>query len=297
MKADDSYERVTAQLVRQLETASANDWQRPWFTMATEGPRNAETERPYRGMNAWAFAVADAATTPHWGSFKMWLRLGYVVRTGEHAEHGIYWKATTKTRRGGTLRDLEAGERPGLVPFGFAVFNFSQVEPLDGFDGTRWEPPAPMVRTDHERHAAAEAMFARAGADVRHAPGRAFYSPAGDYLSVPDLSDFRDAEGYYATLAHEHGHWTGHPSRLARDMSGRFGSAAYAMEELVAEMAAAFMCASVGVSATPRRDHASYLASWLQVLRSDHRAVYTAAKAAQSAADYVIGTTAHAAAA
>lgn len=291
MKASDIYDRVTAQVIRQLETASASDWSVPWFTMATGTPRNASTGKAYRGGNAWSFLVSDAGSTPYWGTFRQWLALGLCVRKGETAEHGIYWKRSDKRKVGGKLVPLAPGEHGGLVPFGFAVFNYSQVAPLEGFDGVTWEPPIVVERPANERHAAADAMFAATGSRVLHAPGRAFYAPAADYVSVPDLADFRDAESYYSTLAHEHGHWTGHPSRLARDLTGRFGSDAYAMEELVAEMSAAFMCAAVGVSATPRADHASYLASWLGVLRGDSKAIYAAAKAAQDAADLVIGTT------
>src|SRR5207253_9496902 len=113
------------------------------------------------------------------------------------------------------------------------------------------------------------------------------YSPSSAVIMLPPVEAFDDAEAYYATSAHEHSHWTGHASRLARDLSGKFGSDAYAAEELVAELAAAYIAASLGIETQPRADHAQYLASWLRVLRSDTRALYRAATAAQAAADFL----------
>jgi antirestriction protein ArdC len=109
---------------------------------------------------------------------------------------------------------------------------------------------------------------------------------------MPPFADFRTGEGYYATLAHEAAHWTGHPSRLARDLAGRFGSGAYAAEELVAELGAAFVLAALGLAAEPREDHARYVANWLELLRGDRRAIFTAAGKAQAAADWLIAAAA-----
>jgi antirestriction protein ArdC len=123
------------------------------------------------------------------------------------------------------------------------------------------------------------------GADVRHGGNWAAYVPVGDYITLPDLDQFEQASAYYSTSAHEHAHWSGHDSRLARDLTGRFGTDAYAAEELVAELSAAFTCARLGISATPRPDHAAYLASWLRVLRADSSALFHASSKAQAATD------------
>ena len=109
-----------------------------------------------------------------------------------------------------------------------------------------------------------------------------------DHVQMPAFADFRTAEGYYGTLAHEATHWTGHPKRLARDLTGRFGSAAYAAEELVAELGAAFAAAALGLATEPRPDHARYVAHWLDLLRADRRAVFAAASKAQAAADWLL---------
>jgi antirestriction protein ArdC len=135
--------------------------------------------------------------------------------------------------------------------------------------------------------AAAERFFAALpGFDLRHGGAAAFYAPAADHVRMPPSADFRAAEGCYGTLAHEATHWTGHLSRLVRDLSGRFGSAAYAAEELAAELEAAFALAALGLAAEPQPDHARYVAHWLELLRADRRAVFTAASRAQAAADW-----------
>jgi len=123
---------------------------------------------------------------------------------------------------------------------------------------------------------------------INHGGNRAFYRPAMDAVQMPPIEAFRDAESYYATLAHELTHWTGHETRLPRDFGGkRFGSEGYALEELVAELGAAFLCADLELALEAREDHASYIAHWLSVLKSDSRAVFTAAAHAQRAADFI----------
>jgi antirestriction protein ArdC len=182
------------------------------------------------------------------------------------------------------------------IPYlkGYTVFN---VEQIDGLPSQYYAPPpvrlAPVPRIER-----AEAFFAATGAAVSHGSSLAFYRPSTDSIQMPPFEMFKDAEGYYATLAHETAHWTGHASRLAREFEGkRFGSEAYAMEELVAELASAFLCADLDLAAPAGAsgdagarhldNHASYIASWLQVLERDNRAIFTAASHAQRAAEYL----------
>jgi antirestriction protein ArdC len=125
-------------------------------------------------------------------------------------------------------------------------------------------------------------------ADVRHGGDRAYYNLAGDFVQTPPFEAFRDPESYYATLAHECTHWTRHPSRLEGDFGRkRFGDEGYAMEELVAELGSAFLCADLSLTPETRDDHAAYIASWLKVLKDDKRAIFTAAAHAQRAADFL----------
>lgn len=135
----------------------------------------------------------------------------------------------------------------------------------------------------------AEACFTATGATFRHGGNRAFYAPAAHFIQLPPAEAFRDAESYAATKAHELTHWTGHKERMAREFGRRFGDRAYAFEELVAERGAAFLCADLGITPEPRQDHAAYLGSWLEVLKEDKRAIFSAAAHAQRAADFLHG--------
>jgi len=164
------------------------------------------------------------------------------------------------------------------------VFNVEQCEELPAqyhaLASPRLEMPA--------RIAGAESFFSATGASLSYGGNCAFYRPSTDSIVMPAFEAFRDAESYYATLAHETTHWTAHESRLARDFgSRRFGSEGYAIEELVAELGAAFLCADLDLTVEPREDHAAYIATWLEVLKSDSRAIFAAASHAQRAADFL----------
>ena len=271
MDRQELYASVTAQVVAQIE-AGAGQWRMPWHTIADAGePVNALTGKAYRGGNHLVFGMVAVARgwAGQWATYKQWRELGAQVRRGERATHGVKWSP---------IEDKVTGDQR-MVPFCFSVFSAEQV------DG--WQAPAPVVRDTPERIAAADAFFSTIAADVRHGGNRAAYVPAGDYITLPDLAQFEHASDYYSTSAHEHAHWSGHSSRLARDLSGRFGTDAYAAEELIAELSAAFTCARLGISTTPRPDHAAYLASWLRVLRADSSALFHAASKAQAATDYL----------
>ena len=130
--------------------------------------------------------------------------------------------------------------------------------------------------------------FKAIGADFRHGGNQAFYSPATDHVQMPPFQAFRDGLSYYSILAHEHTHWTANAARCNRELGKRFGDNAYAAEELIAELGAAFTCAHLGLSTEPREDHAQYIQSWLRVLKADKRAIFTAASKAQQACDWLI---------
>lgn len=271
MDKKELYASVTAEVVRQIE-AGAGEWRMPWQAIAGAGePVNASTGVGYRGGNHVVFGMVAVARgwSGHWATYKQWQSLGAQVRRGEKSTYGVKWSA---------VEDKVTGDRK-LIPFTFSVFSAEQV------DG--WAAPERAALDTPERIDEAEGFFGRLGADVRHGGNRAAYSPAGDFIVLPELGQFDDAPAYYSTRAHESAHWTGHGSRLGRDMSGKFGSDAYAMEELVAELSAAFTCARLGLSMAPRPDHAAYLASWLRVLKADVSALFTAASKAQAASDWL----------
>ena len=177
----------------------------------------------------------------------------------------------------------ETGEEPGAIPFlkRFTVFNTSQCDGLaDGVATAAPPPPEGLILPQ------AEALIKATGADFRIGGQRAFYDPLADFVQVPPPQAYFQPINWHRTAFHELAHWSGHGSRLARDLSGSFGSKSYAREELVAEIAGAFVCATLGIRPTVR--HADYVGSWLEVLREDDRAIVRAASAASKAADYVL---------
>jgi antirestriction protein ArdC len=283
----DVYQRITDRIVAELEQG-VRPWLKPWNAEHAAGritrPLRANGI-PYQGINTvmlWSAAVASGYAAPIWMTFKQAQELGAHVRKGEKGQLVVY---ADRIRR--TERDEETGdEQEREIPFmkGYTVFNVEQIE---GLPAHFYAPAAPRLdpvqRIEH-----AEAFFAATGADIRHGGNQAYYAVTHDYVQMPPFETFRDAESYYATLAHECTHWTRHPSRLERDFGRkRWGDEGYAMEELVAELGSAFISADLDLSLEPRADHAAYIGNWLKVLKDDKRAIFTAASHAQRAADYL----------
>ena len=208
--------------------------------------------------------------------------LGGHVRKGERGTTVVY--ADRFTPEDERRRAAETGEEPGAIPFlkRFTVFNTDQCEGLPEEIAAAVVPPPPG-----QIEPQAEALIAATGADFRIGGARAYYNTTGDFVQVPPPAAYFEPINWHRTAFHELGHWTGHASRLNRDHSGSHGSKSYAREELVAEMAGAFVCASLGIVPTVR--HADYIGSWLEVLREDNRAVVRAASAASKAADFLLG--------
>jgi antirestriction protein ArdC len=228
--------------------------------------------------------MSGSFSAPIWMTFRQAIELGGHVRKGEKGSPVVYANSISRTETDEATGD--ATERS--IPFlkAYTVFNVEQIEGLPGHFYARAE----STRNPDERIADAEAFFAATRADIRHGGDCAYYSPALDYIQMPDFTAFRDAQSYYATLAHEATHWTKHQNRLDRDFGRqRFGDDGYAREELVAELGAAFLCADLGLRLEDRDDHAAYIGHWLAVLKEDKRAIFAAAAHAQRAADYLAG--------
>jgi antirestriction protein ArdC len=243
--------------------------------------------KPYQGINVlmlWSAAIEKGYAAPIWMTFKQALDLKAHVRKGEAGSLVVYADKIIRTET-----DTETGEdTERAIPFmkGYTVFN---VEQIDGLPEHFYARPAAPTGTV-ERIARAESFMAATGANVIHGGNRACYVPSTDNIHMPCIDFFRDAESYYATLAHEASHWTRHPSRLDRDFGRkRFGDEGYAMEELVAELGAAFLSADLELTPEVRDDHAAYIASWIKVLKNDKRAIFSAASHAQRAADFLHG--------
>lgn len=283
----DIYQRITDTIVNQLEQG-VRPWIKPWNAEHAAGritrPLRA-CGQPYQGINVlalWASATAQGFSAPIWMTFKQAKELGGNVRKGEKGSPVVY--ASTLSR---TETDESTGEEnERQIPYmkGYTVFNAEQVEGLPAQFYALAEPASSTV----ERIARAETFFAQTGATIRHGGDQASYSVTADMVRMPPIEAFRDAESYYATLAHEMTHWTRHPSRLGRDFGRkRWGDEGYAMEELVAELGAAFVCADLELATEPRDEHAAYIASWLKALKNDNRAIFAAAAHAQRAADHL----------
>ncbi|HEY8139153.1 MAG TPA: zincin-like metallopeptidase domain-containing protein, partial [Methylocystis sp.] len=273
--------------IAELEAGRA-PWVQPWGMAAAKAPlampRNASTHRRYSGINVlilWGAVIERGMSSQSWLTFRQALGLGGNVRKGERGTTVVY--ADRFTPEDERRRAEQTGEEPGAIPFlkRVTVFNTDQCEGLPE-EIAKVAPPPPPGLIEPQ----AEALIAAAGADFRIGGARAFYSPTHDFIQVPPPQAYFEPINWHRTACHELAHWVGHPSRLARDLSGSYGSKAYAREELIAEMAGAFVCASLGIVPTVR--HADYLGSWLEVLREEDRAIVRAASAASKAADYLL---------
>jgi antirestriction protein ArdC len=281
----DVYTRVTDRIIADLENG-VRSWLKPWNAGHTEDritrPLRANGI-PYRGINIlllWGETIEKGFAANIWMTYRQAAELKAHVRKGEHGSLVVYADKFTRTETNNDGEDIERE-----IPFlkGYTVFNIQQIEGLpDHYYPAPASPPErlPLIES-------AEAFFAQTGAAFRHGGNRAYYAPSADVIQLPVPEAFRDAESYAATKAHELTHWTAAPSRLDRALGKRFGDNAYAAEELIAEMGAAFLCADLALTPEPREDHAAYLDSWLRVLKADKRAIFTAAAQAQRAVDYL----------
>lgn len=284
----DIYAAVTDKIVADLEQG-VRPWLKPWNAAHAAGRISRPLRHngtPYQGINIlmlWASAEDAGFNCPYWLTFQQARELGGFVRKGEHGAPVVYANSFTKTETN------EAGEETeATIPYlkQYTVFNAAQVEGLpEHFYQLAEEPKEAMPRIER-----AERFFAQTKADIRTGGDRAYYAIGPDYVRMPPFECFRDAESHAATLAHELTHWTRHASRLDRDLGRkRWGDAGYAMEELVAELGAAFLCADLSITPEPRDDHAAYIECWLEVLKNDKRAVFSAASLASRAVEYLHG--------
>ena len=241
--------------------------------------------RRYHGINVLTLGLSPFAWSTgdnRWCSYKQAAERGWQVRKGERGTTVFFFKKlAVKDGSGGDTLDAGADER--FIPMlrAYTVFHASQ---MDGIPPIA--PPTPL-EVSWRRPEAVDTIVDNSGAVVRVGGGQAFYSPGSDHIQMPPHAAFASPEGFAATMLHELGHWTGAKHRLDRDMTGRFGSAPYATEELRVEIASALMCAELGLPCEIP-NHASYLQSWLGKLREDKREIFRAAAAAQRIADYCL---------
>ena len=282
----DVYARITSQIIAAIE-AGAGSWRTPWHHdgASTSRPTNVSSSRPYRGINRlalWAAAFGRGYHSGVWGTYRAWAAIGAQVRRSEKATTVVLWKEIRSSRNDADDdgdHDEDRGRR--LFARAFSVFNAAQVE------GYTEQPSATPILDESARFPHADAFIGNFGVPTVFGSDGAFYRPSTDTVHMPEFAAFRDAPAFYGCWCHEMGHATGAPHRLNRDLVGRFGSARYAADEAVAELTASYILADLRITNRPRPEHAAYIASWLEVLKSDRRAIFTAAAKAQAAADWM----------
>ena len=311
----DVHEAITAKIVAAIE-AGAGDFQMPWHRpgVAFTLPVNALTEKQYRGSNILSLWIdADDKKFEHqvWATYKQWEELGAQVRKGEKGSLIVKYGEWVPKDAGGDAaghpKRQRKAERAASAPHineddddpkrmyakAAWVFNVSQV------DGYAIEPAAPRPDLT-TRLAHVDAFIAATGAEFREGGQRAFYrhrdsKGEGDFIQMPPRHLFTGTEtstpteAFESTRLHELGHWSGASHRLDRKFGDRFGDHAYAFEEIVVEISAAFNCAHLGITNTPRIDHAQYVAHWVDVLKGEKKAIFTAASLASQIVDYLHG--------
>lgn len=282
------YDEITDKIIAELE-AGRVPWVQPWGTAAAKAPlsmpKNASTGRQYSGVNVlilWGAVIEHGFAGQSWLTFRQALSLGGHVRKGERGTTVVY--ADRFVPQDEKRRADETGDEAQAIPFlkRFTVFNSDQCDGLPDGVATAAPPPPPALIEP-----TVEALIKATGIDFRIGGNRAFYVPSEDYVQVPPPQAYGEPINWHRTALHELGHASGHRSRLNRDLGGSFGTKKYAFEELIAELNAAFCCASLGIVPTVR--HADYIGSWLDVLREDNRAIVRAASQASKAADYILG--------
>ena len=284
---DNIYREITDKIIAELERGIV-PWVQPWSSgkqVCHLGlPLNGLTRRSYSGINIlllWSALEEKSFASPYWLTFKQCIAMGGSVRKGEHGTH-VYF-ADKFVPRKEKARAEQDGDEASAIHFlkRYTVFNAEQCEGLPVALFGTVEPRQPR-----EILPEAEALIGATGADFRIGGDQAFYVPSEDFIRIPNQTAYTDQINYYRTAFHELGHWTGHKSRLDRSLTTKFGTVDYAREELVAEMATAFVCANLGIVPTVR--HADYIGNWLQVLKEDARAIVKAASLASKACDFIL---------
>lgn len=277
------YQKITDQVIAAIE-AGALKFEMPWHK-SNSRPVNVASGKPYRGVNTLALWVAEQLNgyaTGTWGTYKQWNAIGAQVRKGEHASTVVFYKDMERQIQ----EEGETKAKRLFVATASWVFNADQVDSYTACD------TVPLVDKT-ERLKTVEAFVATTKANIKEIGHYACYSPTEDTIYMPTRALFSGSstssatESFYSTLLHELTHWTGHSARLNRELKNRFGDEAYAMEELVAELGAAFLCADLGISLEVRPDHAAYIQGWLAALKQDKRALFIAASKANAASDYL----------
>jgi antirestriction protein ArdC len=280
----DHYQDLTDKVIAALEAGTA-PWRKPWnpdACGASTAPINAATGHRYRGVNLFVLGMSPLAmmsNDPRWCSYRQAVARGWQVRKGAKATQVYFYKPIEIADK---LSEGEGDTKRIPILKVFSVFHASQI------DGIPELAPPKAAKTVVERIEDAEAILTASGVKVRIGGDRTFYHPALDFIQLPPDEAFESPAARAATALHELAHASGHPSRLNRDLTGKFGSSAYSREELRAEQTSLLVGSEIGLP-TDIPNHASYIKSWIANLKQDKREFFHAAAEAQRIADYILG--------
>jgi len=291
-KRTDIYQTITDDIIALLE-AGTRPWSPSWSNSTGVPLRHCGT--PYKGINIlllWAQAARRGYANPYWMTYKQALELGAIVREGEKGAAIVFAGSRPLKDENGQAVQID-GEGERQIPFlrRYHVFNAEQI---DGLPEGRFPVPERIFTNRDARDPMLDEAFAAYGVAIREQGNDAYYSSESDCITIPPFDSFTSGNAFYATLAHEAIHGTGHRTRLDRETLHKYHDqvAIRAKEELIAEIGAAYLCAALGMEPTEREDHAAYVSYWLAALKNDKRAIFNAASAAQSASDFFLAQTA-----
>lgn len=272
----DAMQELTDRVFAELERG-VKPWIRPWDSLKCHGPSapiNAVTGHHYSGINVLVLGMDHRAFSTgdnRWATYHQAQEAHWQVRKNEKSTPVFFYKPID-------VEDEKAKDGHRVIPImkTFAVFHASQMDNVPPYTPPTVEE-APWTRPE-----AADIILKNSGAKLTIGGDRAFYSPLLDFISLPPENAFKGAPEWAATALHELSHWTGHPTRLNREegMKTKYGSAAYAMEELRAELSSAFIAGELGIPADIPQ-HASYIQSWLKPLKDSKHEIFRAAADAQ----------------
>ncbi len=303
MNTNEIYDDITKTIIALLEEHKDN-WQMPWIKLGVDNDmaRNPSTNKYYRGINQFLLSymmTRKGYLTNQWATFQQIKKMGGNVIKGENSLPIIFYKTAyidrnKKYYKSDVVKEMNVSEQMRLgidsVPIAklYRVFNIANQ--TENLDEQYYTHDHKEELKDFEKDQASEDLIKSTGAKIiERNSNRAYYNSADDTITLPNRNQFKGlAQPFYATALHELGHWTGHKSRLNRDMGGDFGSDQYAKEELVAELSSAFCCAHLGFTKTIT-NNVAYLNNWLGLLKADSKAIITASAQAQKSADYIIG--------
>lgn len=289
----DLYSEVTNKIIAKIEQGVA-PWRKTWSQYGLA--RNYASNHIYTGINMILMNMTEHPI-PYFMTFNQIKQEGGKIRKGSKAEMVVYFNLYYKDEHDKTLSREQAiaarqqGREVQVLKFikYYHVFNIADIE------GVEFDIPEVTLRDNDQIHACEQIIT-----NMPNAPefvcidaDQPFYSPTKDVVNMPNIKQFHSSQAYYATCFHELAHSTGHASRLNRDgitKAEQFGSKSYSQEELIAEMAASFLSASVNIDYDDITDNsAAYLAGWLKVLKADSKFIFKTAAEAQKAADYILG--------